>query len=78
VTSTVHRFPKWLLDERFEITHAPALDQPFGVVLFDKVSGRYSGCGHSIAEAAKAALKQRDSNQTLDADDESSQEANPS
>jgi len=59
-----HRFPKWLVRERFEITHSPALDQPFGVVIFDKVSGRFRGNGHSIGEAAKAALKQRDGTAT--------------
>ena len=58
--SEVHRFPKWLLAERFEISHSPKLDQPFCVVLFDHVAGRHLGCGHSIAEAAKAAQKKRD------------------
>lgn len=55
-----HRFPKWLVDERYEITYSPALAEPFGVVLFDRVSGRFHGCGHSIGAAAKAALKKRE------------------
>jgi hypothetical protein len=55
-----HRFPKWMAGERFEILHSPALDQPFGVVLFDRVSARFYGHGHSIAEAAKAAQKKRE------------------
>jgi hypothetical protein len=55
-----HRFPKWLVEERFEITHSPKLDLPFGVVIFDRVSGRYTGCGNSIAEAAKEARKKRE------------------
>jgi hypothetical protein len=58
--STTHRFPKWLLDERFEITHTPNLGLPFGVVLFDKrTSARRFGYGNSIAEAAKEARKKR-------------------
>jgi hypothetical protein len=55
-----HRFPKWLADERFEITYAPKLNPPFGVVLFDRVSARFYGHGHSITEAAKDARKKRE------------------
>lgn len=57
-----HRFPKWLLEERFEITHTPVLRGfPFGVVLFDsRTSARRFGYGNSIAEAAKQARKLRE------------------
>ena len=57
---STYRFPKWMAAERYEVTHSPALTQPFGVVLFDRVSGRFTGCGHSIAEAARAAYIKRD------------------
>lgn len=54
-------FPKWLLQERFEITHTPNLGGlPFGVVLFDGItSARHFGYGISIAQAAKHALEKR-------------------
>ena len=55
-----HRFPKWLIEERFEITYSPTLEVPFCVVLFNKTSARFTGCGHSIAEAAKEARKKRE------------------
>jgi hypothetical protein len=58
--NSVHRFPKWMAYERFEVTYSPKLDQPFGVVLFDRVAARFNGNGHSIAEAAKAAAIKRD------------------
>jgi hypothetical protein len=54
-------FPKWLLEERFEITHTPIFQaRPFGVVLFSGTSARYVGYGDSIAEAAKDARKKRE------------------
>jgi hypothetical protein len=55
-----YRFPKWMAEERFEVTYSPKLDQPFSVVLFDRVAARFYGNGHSIAEAAKQAVIKRD------------------
>jgi hypothetical protein len=60
MTSLTHRFPKWLAAERFEIHHTPTLGTQFMVVLFGKTSARFTGVGQSIAEAAKAASKQRE------------------
>ena len=57
----IHRFPKWLLDERFEIACAPTIGDPkFSVTLFSKTSARFTGYGDSIAEAAKDARKKRE------------------
>lgn len=55
-----HRFPKWLLTERYEIVYAPNLAAPFMVVLFSKTSARFIGCGASIGKAAKEAQKRRE------------------
>ncbi len=56
-----HRFPKWLLLERFEITHSPTVGEPsFTVTLFSQTSARSIGSGNSIAEAAKAARQKRE------------------
>jgi hypothetical protein len=52
-------FPKWIWDERFEMTHEPAQAEPFSVTLFDRVSARYIGCGRSITVAAKVAWRKR-------------------
>lgn len=59
--NATHRFPKWLFDERFEISYAPTVGDPsFSVVLFSRTSARYCGYGDSIAGAAKEARKKRE------------------
>jgi hypothetical protein len=53
--SQIHRIPKWLLQERFEIRIYPTI---ISVKLFVMQRGAvqtYEGHGNSIAEAAKKA-----------------------
>lgn len=58
---TNHRFPKWLLQETFTITHE-SQSAGFAVTLYRTLKEgdqRFSAEGSSIAAAAKAALAVR-------------------
>jgi hypothetical protein len=61
--SDLYRFPKWLLQERFELEHYPGqgATHRFCVRLCKKDNYIFiSGFGISVAEAAKRARKTRE------------------
>ncbi len=53
------RFPKWLIEEPFDIAFCPTggrgFTKGFRVTIWDKTDARHCGYGMSVSAAAKAA-----------------------
>lgn len=63
MTNLVHRFPKWLIHERFVLSHEPDgrhRRRRFTITLFDKSENSFAESGLSIVDAAKQASESRD------------------